>query len=69
MENLRLASLELSALGHRVQRVGIRHAVTLAVVLYFPSLTGSSSLATMLPIPLVSFENTHVFSEDFHKEK
>jgi len=24
MENLRLASLELSALGHRVQRVGIR---------------------------------------------
>jgi hypothetical protein len=44
-------------------------AVTLAVVLYFPSLTGSPSLATMLPIPLLSFENTHVFGEDTHKEK
>jgi hypothetical protein len=44
-------------------------AATFVVGLYFPSLTGSPSLAAMLPISLVSFEHTHVFSEDIHKEK
>jgi len=49
--------------------LAFRTAPALAVVLYFPSLTGSPSLATVLPIPLMSFENTHVFSEDIHEEK
>ena len=49
--------------------LAFRNAATLAVVLYFPSLTGSPALAAVLPLLLVSFENTHVFSEDIHKEK
>src|SRR6266478_4960185 len=65
----RLASLMLSALGHGVQRVGILHCGDICSRLYFPSLTGSTSLATMLPIPVVSLESTHVFSEDINKEK
>jgi hypothetical protein len=36
-------------------------AAALVVGLYFPSLTGSTSLATVLPIPLVSLENTYVY--------
>jgi len=46
-----------------------RTAATLVVGLYFPSLTGSTPLAAVLPTPLVSFESTHVFSEDINKEK
>src|SRR5438445_8290948 len=57
----RLASLMLSALGHGVQRAGIQHCGALIVGLYFPSLTSTTSLAAVLPNPVVSLESAHAF--------
>src|SRR5258708_22984604 len=51
-----VTSLRLSALGHRVSGPASHSALSLVVGLYFQSLTGSTCVAAMLPIPVVSLE-------------